>query len=572
MKKTTPVTLAFIAWNEEAVIERFIRSFSKVADCMVMCLALGDTKPDRTREIARKTCDELGISLLTTDYINKVPGLSHADSFCDARNTAWTAAENCKPSGKYLMWADCDDLIDQESADAILSAVADTNAADVLIVPYHVKGDKQTVMRERLVKNERISKWIHPIHEQMSFSRDCTYRLLSNAKIDHAPTAEKTGSSDRNMEILSRAFKDSWRNAFYLHMEHFTNKQNKDAKTRGLQVLADPECETLERYEVLLNLAQLEDGPQAKKYAAEAFALMPDRREALALLACYSIIDENYTKAFSLAKLMMSIDRPPLLYWSLNNDWYRWKGIELYNQCARLAGKDTLPHAEPTFSIVHATYKRAQQALAIRELWLSNADHPEQVEYIFGAHEGDEATLKAVRGFIHTTSPSGSGAPTNYDYAAGISTGDIIIQAQDDCLPPKGWDTAILNALGNDTKSPAFIGTNDGYGRERVFVNSIMTRSYMNQKAKRDTGENGFMHRGYSGVFADTENSMRAEKDSKEGNCRFIKAMDVVIFHDHPHYNPEVVWDEAYENENSSAAWAHGLELFKNRNPNVAIT
>ena len=274
--------------------------------------------------------------------------------------------------------------------------------------------------------------------------------------------------------------------------------------------------------------------------------------------------------------LFRSIDTPfpKRAYWSQNNEWYGWKGAELYRQCLRLTGQtdeaevDFQIYADddrPVFSIVHATLGRPEQALAIREMWLSRARSPENVEYIFGLHDFDKRSVKALSGYKHTITEQ-KGPGWNYDTAAGVATGQIIIQAQDDCYPPDGWDDDLL-AMIPDSSKPIVVFPNDGHREDMLCVNVIQTRAYQEIKSKRDPGENGLFHRGYVTVFPDTEHSFRAIEDAKKGIVQLIDARDFVIYHDHPAFNPAKPWDETYAWENAPENYASGRDLFLKRNP-----
>jgi len=95
-----------------------------------------------------------------------------------------------------------------------------------------------------------------------------------------------------------------------------------------------------------------------------------------------------------------------------------------------------------------------------------------------------------------------------------------------------------------------------------------MTRAYMNQKASEEEPvENGFMHRKYATVFADTDNTYRAYKDARDGRCNLVEARHITIYHDHPHFNQSVPWDETYLKENSPEGYRIGKEVFLARWP-----
>lgn len=566
------IHLSCIIGNEEKVIERFIRSFAPAVDSFVLVSATGNAGTDLSLQTATLICEELQKPLYqTTRYVNADESLSHVDNFGAARQKAWDIATGISQEGDFIMWADADDLLADGSAEA-LRAAAEDGKHDVYLVPYHVRGDKQIVMRERMVRARIGSKWQFPIHEQLAFKGPTTYRILKDVAIIHAPSHEKSGGHERNLAILNSATAETSRNFFYLAQEFFQTGKEKEFKRASAVALVCPDLGELERYELLLQQAQT-PGYDSRKLAAEAFAIMPDRREALALLTSYCIMDGDDPKALRLAEVMMDTEKPKRSYWSQNNEWYGWKGEELYRQCLRLNGREEDAEIEfdigasdsPRFSIIHATLGRPEQALAIREMWLSRARHPENVEYIFGVHSFDEKSVKMLRGFKHTVTDQ-KGPGWNYDTAAGISTGEIIIQAQDDCYPPDGWDEALLSIIG-DTSKPVFVAVNDGHRTDRLSVNTIMTRSYMERKAKRDPGENGFFHRGYATIFPDTENSFRAIQDGISGECEYIDAREFLLYHDHPMYNPAVPWDGTYAWENAPEHYESGAKLFKERNP-----
>jgi len=573
--KNMKITLACIVGNEEAVIERFIRSFAPAVDRIVMVHALGSPKyghPDNTIPIAEKTCNELGIEFRTgyTRYANL--DFKHTDHFGNARQEAWDIANTYHYSESYLLWADADDTLAPGAAEAIRAA-AESASHDVFIMPYHVRGDKQVVMRERMVKASAGSSWRYAIHEQLAFPRDVTYRIIKDAVFLHEPLATKTGGHERNVAILKNEIKDTWRNFFYLSQEYFQTRNERQFLRYAKAALACPGLEKIERYEILLNLAQT-PGQDSRQLAAEAFAIMPDRREALALLCSYSLIDRDYPNALTLARKMMETDAPSRSYWSQNNEWYGWKGAELYRQCLRLNGESAEADLEfeinqdetrPVFSLIHATLGRPEKALQIREMWLSRARSPENVEYIFGLHSFDDPSANRLSGFKHTVTDH-KGAAINYDTAAGAATGQIIIQAQDDCYPPDGWDVELAKLIPDPSK-PVFVACADGHRDDRISVNSIMTAAYMRIKAARDPGENGFFHRGYTTVFPDTENSFRAIQDGKADACEYIDAPQFLIYHDHPYFNPGVPMDATYEWENAPENYRTGSELFTRRNP-----
>jgi len=565
--------LSIIYHNEEAVIERFLESFKPIMGGLAAVRNIGTAAPDSTITTIARGCADNNVPVTYGEYYSDE--WDHTDNFAAARNVAWEMAQGM--NGTHIMWADCDDLLEVtgEPKDAPDDAVG--------IVAYHVRGSHQVVHRERVVPVSMAAaiKWRYPIHEQLNIPDGTKMAGINWFRLNHKPAPGRTTSSPRNKRILNRALEDTWRNAFYLHQEHFMGNEYANARLWGKVALLTG-AEGLERYETLLNMAQMaQEKQEAKALAAEAYSVQPDRREALALLAAQALVDNENERALHLADAMMKLPMPSRTYWSLNREWYGWKGCELYCQCLRLNGKPDEAAAMldkarggkvPTFSIIHATLNRTAQAMAYRELWMTRADKPEMVEYIFGLHEGDEQSRKHLGGFLHTVAPDGCGCPTNYDMAAGLATGTIIIQAQDDVEPPQGWDTAILRHCGDHLNMPFFLATCDGArgADSPVVVTTVMSLNYMALKATRDPGENGFFHRGYTGTHADTENTYRARQDAKAGLCKYIEAHDITLEHHHPLWKPEVPWDSTYEVENNTETTTFCKALFMLRNPTSA--
>mgnify|MGYP003645703476 FL=1 len=428
------IILSAIIGNEAPVIERFIRSFAPAVDEFVFVIATGNQEPDHTREIILKTCLDIGADYGISTYEN-AHDFPHVDSFGAARNEALRLSELNAEDSDYIIWADADDTLADGAAEAIRTAAED-GKHDVYIMPYNVRGDKQVVWRERMVKAGLGSKWRHAIHEQLHFPNDVTYRMIKDAVFQHLPLEDKQGGHERNLAILQGELKETPRSLFYLAQEYFQSGKLYEFKPIAEAALILPGLTNIEEYELLMQLAQ-SPGTEAKKLAAEAFALMPDRREALALLVNYAIIDSNPERALELSEAMMALDTPKRTYWSLNHEWYGWKGDELYRQCLRLNGEEESANNDwqssvnddmPTFSVVHATDGQPEKALAVRETWLSFAAHPENVDYVFVIDESDTRSLNVLKGFRHTLTRSPD------------LLGEVTMPANDATFPAQGWD------------------------------------------------------------------------------------------------------------------------------------
>jgi hypothetical protein len=206
-------------------------------------------------------------------------------------------------------------------------------------------------------------------------------------------------------------------------------------------------------------------------------------------------------------------------------------------------------------------------------MWFERAAKPEDVEYIFACNR-DDPTLPALKDALDKQ-PHGGRAITNnfhgsapaWDAAANASTGSVLIQAQDDVEPPRGWDAALLKEYINGTvgaASPAFIAVSDGYRKDRLCCTAIMNRARYEQCGH-------FLCPEYLSVFSDDEVTYRAYRDQLAGLCTVIEARDLIFLHRHAYHDASVPMDATYAKENSAEAYRIGAALFAKRNPQAAV-
>ena len=218
-----------------------------------------------------------------------------------------------------------------------------------------------------------------------------------------------------------------------------------------------------------------------------------------------------------------------------------------------------------TFSILHATWGRPDKAITTRNLWLSRAKQPASVEYIFACN-ADDPSRNQVEAAGRTVVGNFAGSAAAWDAAAAASSGDWLIQGQDDVEPPQDWDARIEAALETrwirSLERPMFLAVSDGYRADRLCCTAIMNRARYIQQGE-------FLHAGYVSVFSDDEVTVRAYADDADKRCTLIEARELVFRHEHHYHNPSVPMDATYERENSSAAYALGAQLFAQRNANL---
>jgi hypothetical protein len=100
-----------------------------------------------------------------------------------------------------------------------------------------------------------------------------------------------------------------------------------------------------------------------------------------------------------------------------------------------------------TLTLLHATRGTPERALETRQTWLDRATCAERVEHIFGIQSDDDASVRAFIYYPHGVSVPppdwASSSVANWNTAAALSTGEILIVIADDLTPPQGWDEQV---------------------------------------------------------------------------------------------------------------------------------
>jgi hypothetical protein len=230
----------------------------------------------------------------------------------------------------------------------------------------------------------------------------------------------------------------------------------------------------------------------------------------------------------------------------------------------------------PTFSILHATYGRPEKAVAAMRMWWDRASKPWEVEYVFAVNQDDDSRKRlyplanlAWDGVKIITDDFAGSAPA-WDAAARISTGEILIQGQDDVEPPQDWDAHLvckLRALpfegGPDAwkDMPVVIAVADGYRSDSLLCTAICTR-------RRYKQQGCFLCPEFLSVYSDDDFTIRAHADTADGKCVFVNARDLVFLHQNP-YHTGAPHDDTLRRENSPEAYALGSALFMQRNADL---
>jgi len=190
------ISLALIARNEEAHIERCLKSASGLAEEMIV-VDTGST--DRTKEIAI-TC---GARILDFPWI---------DDFSAARNQALEAAH-----GKWILVLDADEYLPPASIQGIRALTSSADAANCAyyLVNKSTKDDGRTGISGlivRLFPNDPRVRYEWPVHEQVVTSLQRANIPIENTQIEiihtgYSSSEVNAAKQERNLRILERMTK-----------------------------------------------------------------------------------------------------------------------------------------------------------------------------------------------------------------------------------------------------------------------------------------------------------------------------------------------------------------------------
>lgn len=553
---TTPkISLAIIAGNVEHYMPRFLNSFIPLFDELIVVRAIGNQTPDGTLEIARQR------GCIVDEYSNADGNdWPHVDNFAAARNKAWSMA-----SGDYIAWADTDDVYNGtlEQWQALKEQIA-RKQPDVVSLPYEVPEDQLCVIRERIVKRGACH-WIWPIHENLvMIDADAKPKVIVEQwpRWTHAARSDRSENDARNLRILESIPAESrtLSQLFHLWQSMRAVGRVEEGIAYAQQALKHPDIGPEEGYELLINIAQVATNVRAQEqYLLQAINAVPYRREALGEMVSCKLRLNDPRAALSYAQMMMAIPPPDEYVWNRRGKFYGYLAVQLHAMALRAnsrfeeAAARELNHFKShgaKISLLHATRGRPVKASNARRMWFNRAANPDAVEHIFAIDidDGESLPLSVFQHVINTNTEGASVAAWNA--AASASSGQIIIQLNDDFIPPMHWDKMILEAFAGKLDAPAVLQVSDGHRTDDQLCIAVLNRARLNQQGY-------FLNPRFKSVYSDDYFSWSAWKDGI-----VIPAKHIVIEHDHPYFKGGEGWDEVYAKHNSSDRYLEGERIF----------
>lgn len=543
------ISLACIAGNAEKYIVRFLDSFQPHFDEVVIVRAIGAQQADNTLRIAQDRGCVVG------EYMNR-PGLDwpHVDDFAAARNLAFSLA-----SGDWIMWADTDDVMSEDSGKQIRSLIADIGDREVdgVLMRYVVPEDGVVNWRERITRRGA-SRWVNPVHECLEFKPGSKHVRFEGAEILHASDKRHASRDERNLRILS-SIPEAERTVsqkFHVFQSLIALDRNAEAIPKAIEFATLPDAGTNEKYEAFFQLARLAGDQEGKvQMLLQALALDPSRREAYGELGLARLMDDP-PAALGWTTAMMGIGMPVSPPWNLRRTYYGRLGVSLHAMSLRANSRPEeaevleinhfLDHGAK-ISLLHATRGRPAKAWHNKNEWLRMADNPDAIEHIFGL-DADDQTAVPLMVSRHRISHHNAGPVGAWNTCAETSMGEILVQMSDDFEAFPGWDTAIIQRIGDASKE-AVLAVSDGARNDALLCMAILTRA----RYKRQ----GYMfHPEFFSMYSDNWFSRQAYKDGVVIDCH-----DLVFEHKHPAFGKAEV-DETYARSNSSIHYSRGKAIF----------
>jgi len=551
------ISLCIIAGNVAHYLPRFLESFKPLVDEIVVVQAIGNQASDSTLDIAR--AHGCHVAVYQNDPAHDWP---HVDDFAAARNLAFSLASHA-----WVMWADTDDTISPHSIKQLKQALATAHRDTVAIAAlYNVPEDGLCVYRERIVRKGH-ARWIYPIHETLDFSdEEKTHIMRVPAVIEHMPDLKRgrVANDERNARILESIPAEVRTTGHTFHLFQSLRALGRIGEAiqiaTGLLRSPPPDLGAPEHYELLIALSQLNDSPANRaQMLLQAVGVCPERREAYGELALAEIGLNRPEAMLAWTTAMMSLPPPVGYLWNARAKYYGWCGVNLHAMAHRANNQHhkadalELNHFKAhgaKISLLHATRGRPQLAAKSRLMWFNRADNPDAIEHIFAFDPDDEAS-NALSLYRHVVPMDGSGASVGaWNAAAQASAGQILVQLNDDFIPPMHWDTLILEAFAGKIGQPAALHVSDGHRTDDLLCLCIITRARYKQ-------QNHFLHPRFKSVYSDNYHSVMAYNDGI-----VIDARHIVIEHDHPYFKGGEGWDETYAKHNSAERMAEGKAIF----------
>ena len=209
-------------------------------------------------------------------------------------------------------------------------------------------------------------------------------------------------------------------------------------------------------------------------------------------------------------------------------------------------------------SLLHATYRSGNSAVAVKRAWLEHATMPQRIEHIFAMDSDDLDTIACTAEHLRVVSEPLKGRVTavrNWNAAAATATGDLLMVIADDLYPPQGWDSLLETICGSwdPNRTPFAVKVCDSpLQGETLMRHPVVSRRFYDGL--------GLFADAFDGVFADDDFTTMAFWKST-----ILDGRGLVLEHRHPDIDPRVAASISHRRINTSSAYNEGYETYRQR-------
>lgn len=209
-------------------------------------------------------------------------------------------------------------------------------------------------------------------------------------------------------------------------------------------------------------------------------------------------------------------------------------------------------------SLLHATFMSDADPLTHRDRWLELAASPSRVDYVVAMNLDDSRAVACTTGAtraVTTPRDTYSTAVQNWNAAAEIATGDLLVVISDDLFPSANWDEALELLVGQyDPRVTDFaIKIQDSpNSADMTLRHPVVSRRFYTRF--------GLFDPNFRGVFCDNDITMRAYLFS-----RILDGRSLVVPHAHPHFDHDVHETISQKKINATEEYDYGREVFKKK-------
>jgi len=437
------ISLALIAGPAEGeILRRLIDSARGLWDEVVVVAATGSQPYGDLEKALKEAAGDAGKFAI---YKNAPQHADwpHIDNFAAARNQAFDLA-----TGRFVIWADCDDIFEPGQAAAhraqVEACAAGKEQWDLLVTLYDVqnsgmRNNKRERIFRRMENGKLCAHWERQIHERVTPRANAKVAVAEHLKILHAPSGPKVSSAERNKRIIASRLQGIGMEWYYLAQEHFLKNQYSEAIGPCLLALEHADVGATEKYQLHCQASMmLSERTKRLKHIGKAITLSPMRREAHGLLATDRMDHGDMATAYHILKQVDAM--PTTQDWNQENRWYKHLPRQLMAQCLRGLSQHDQANALVRegfcgawgrITVIHAG--EPDDCLKSMALYTDCADGSNGIQHLLLTKKGHKIADR-----LHVVQSAAE--------AIEAALGDrlLMVTAKDAPLPGLRWDAALL--------------------------------------------------------------------------------------------------------------------------------